>query len=291
MMRGNGESCMGEGLKRETYRSQLAKRSRQRLQVCLLLAVLGHIGAIGLLGGKSLLWFTKPEPAVVPVEFVDLAPVDLKDSEVDQPEQEAKTIAPVDLVAGGVHQSNLPVEAAEKTQTVAQQPGGQAPSNQADSSLKALSSETDTQTPLFQTPLATTAAQLEQWVTQTLPESLNASVDRLFNPNRTQAQSPGVDAKRDRIWGQYDAALQRKIRSNWRSIQVSQSRKVTVRLILDRGGQLKDLKILQASGDGEADQVALEAVRSAVPFAAFPAEATQNSLQVDFTFEYFAATN
>ncbi|HEY9659246.1 MAG TPA: TonB family protein [Allocoleopsis sp.] len=290
-MRGNGKSRMGEHLKREAYRSQLAKRSRQRLQVCLLLAVLGHIGAIGLLGGKSLLWFTKPEPAVVPVEFVDLAPVDLKDAEVDQPEAEANTIAPVDLVAGGIHQSDLSVGAGtDKTPTVSFASVQQEQPNPSHSASKDSSPVTSDQPTLIQTTLAITAAELKQWVTQ-IPASLNASVDRLFNPNRTQAQSPGVDAKRDRIWGQYDAALQRKIRANWRSIQVSQSSKVKVRLVLDRQGQLKDLKLLQVSGDEDANTVALEAVRSAAPFAPFPAEAMQDSLQVDFTFEYFAATN
>ncbi|WNZ24864.1 TonB family protein [Leptolyngbya sp. NK1-12] len=104
-----------------------------------------------------------------------------------------------------------------------------------------------------------------------------------FNSNRAAANS-GVDATQDVIWGRYLDTLNRTIDQNWQRVAVEATRRTKIQFRVDRQGQLRDLQIVQSSGDTLADQAALEAIRAAAPFAPLPQNAAEEVLIVNFTF-------
>ncbi|MBF2051779.1 MAG: TonB family protein [Leptolyngbya sp. IPPAS B-1204] len=104
-----------------------------------------------------------------------------------------------------------------------------------------------------------------------------------LNSNRAAAGS-GVDATQDAIWGRYLDTLNRTIDQNWQRVAVEATRRTKIQFRVDRQGQLRDLQIVQSSGDTQADQAALEAIRAAAPFAPLPQNAAEEVLIVNFTF-------
>ncbi|NJO41266.1 MAG: TonB family protein [Cyanobacteria bacterium RU_5_0] len=128
--------------------------------------------------------------------------------------------------------------------------------------------------------------QIWEWVSQELLESIEPEPNEPFSPNQT-AEPIALDAIRDEIWSDYDAELKRTIDRHWQPIAVNTKRHVKVRFILDRQGNLMNLTLIQASGDANADRAAIQAIQAADPFAPFPTDASQNTLQVDFNFDYY----
>lgn len=104
-----------------------------------------------------------------------------------------------------------------------------------------------------------------------------------LNPNRTAAGA-GVDAARDELWGGYLTTLNRAVEQNWRQVSVAATSRTRVQFRVDRQGQVTSLQLLEASGNGLADQAAMQAVQAAAPFAPLPPNATEETLIVNFTF-------
>lgn len=108
-------------------------------------------------------------------------------------------------------------------------------------------------------------------------------------PQRAIAPPDSAIAKRDEIWGDYMAQLNRQIDRQWQQLAVEQSYVTKVRFTLNPQGQLIDLRITQSSGSTAADQAALEAIRRAAPFSPLPPQGQQKRLIVHFTFTYNAS--
>ncbi|GAB4385266.1 MAG: hypothetical protein Kow00121_49990 [Elainellaceae cyanobacterium] len=276
------------------YRSQLIAKQQGRLRICLLVALVGHLGvlAAGALYGKQISLTSTPEvdpSKLVPVEVIDLEPSNPQLTETDTPFR-----ASIDTIAGGVHQPDL-LEGIEVTAHAGD--GETAREASAASSPVPSLSYAQPVTPSsngltvmaqLAAPWSATAAQAWAMATQ-LPERMEQRLGRILNPNRTAAGTLGIDAVGDQLWGEYDTALRRSIYQRWQRVEVNQKLEVKVRFRIDRQGGLSNLQLLQPSGHSAADQAALEAVRSAAPFAPLPKAAPQDSLQVDFTFAYFAS--
>jgi periplasmic protein TonB len=107
-----------------------------------------------------------------------------------------------------------------------------------------------------------------------------------LNPNRS-GNGASVDAIADDVWGDYLSILNQAIDQNWRRISVPDTRRTRLRFRVDRQGNLRDLHLVQPSGDALADETALQAVRAAAPFAPLPPNASEQVLIVNFTFTHW----
>ncbi|MDJ0702092.1 MAG: TonB family protein [Leptolyngbyaceae cyanobacterium MO_188.B28] len=109
---------------------------------------------------------------------------------------------------------------------------------------------------------------------------------QLFNPNQT-GSAQGVGAVRDDLWGAYLARVHQSIVGQWSRIQIDQTRQTRVLFTINSQGALVgSVRLTQSSGFRMADQSALQAVRAAAPFGAFPPGTDKPSLTISFTFNY-----
>ncbi|MGE0199964.1 MAG: energy transducer TonB [Candidatus Melainabacteria bacterium] len=96
----------------------------------------------------------------------------------------------------------------------------------------------------------------------------------------------GVDVGADVDFGPFMADLERRIKRNWHPPRAGNSKRVKVQFRLARDGRLLDIDILGHSGDPSSDTAALEAVRASAPFRPFPSGVKEESLPIEFTFDY-----
>ena len=113
--------------------------------------------------------------------------------------------------------------------------------------------------------------------------SVESGVTAQLNPDQISAGS-GVDAVQNDLWGGYLAALNRTVEYNWRQVSVTATSRTRIQFRVNRQGEVTSLQLLEASGNTLADQAAIQAVRAAAPFAPLPANATEDTLIVNFTF-------
>lgn len=92
-------------------------------------------------------------------------------------------------------------------------------------------------------------------------------------------------AKKEVDFGPYMAALQRKIKKNWVPSARSRTKRILVSWDAGKTGTITKLKLDRSSGDSDADQVALQAVRRSVPFAPLPPGSPQ-TVSIQFHFDY-----
>ena len=97
---------------------------------------------------------------------------------------------------------------------------------------------------------------------------------------------PGINARRDPDFGPYMAELQRRIKRNWQPPKQNNSKRVVLMFKIGRDGRLLGLSVARSSGDPEADRSAMSAVQLTAPFRPLPAEYTNNSIDIQFTFDY-----
>lgn len=84
----------------------------------------------------------------------------------------------------------------------------------------------------------------------------------------------------------YLKELERKIKHNWVPPHKMKSRRVVVSFKIAKSGELLESKVLHSSGDKEADVSALKAVETSKPFAPLPTSFKNESVDVQFTFDY-----
>lgn len=97
---------------------------------------------------------------------------------------------------------------------------------------------------------------------------------------------PGLAVKSSADFGPYMARLKQRLRRNWHPPRGKSSKTVEVRFVVDRDGKLLALKINDSSGDADADEAALEAVRISAPFSPLPPDFKGSSIPILFTFDY-----
>jgi TonB family protein len=81
----------------------------------------------------------------------------------------------------------------------------------------------------------------------------------------------------------YISYLRQCVWLKWLSPKGHQPPLVVVSCIVDRNGNPNNLNIKKSSGDAEADNAALEAIKNAAPFKPLPSD-TNSTAEIQFTF-------
>jgi TonB family protein len=86
--------------------------------------------------------------------------------------------------------------------------------------------------------------------------------------------------------------LQQRIKRNWEPPKGEESRRVVLLFTIARDGRLLGIKVAKSSGLQTADKAAVNAVKLTAPFRPLPVEYRENSVDIQFTFDYnvFGAT-
>lgn len=98
--------------------------------------------------------------------------------------------------------------------------------------------------------------------------------------------APGVDALKEPDFGPFMMELRRKIKRNWHPPRGNESKKVILIFKVAKDGRLLQLNIKRSSGNPDADDAALQAVRMSAPFRQLPPEYQESSINIEFSFEY-----
>lgn len=119
-------------------------------------------------------------------------------------------------------------------------------------------------------------------------DELNAQGEEAWKRRQRQQSSlKSVDKKASEPdFGPYIAELQRRIRHNWKPPAVKENKHISVIFRIKRDGSLSGLHIHQSSGFPEADEAALDAVRTTAPFRPLPDNYRGQDIPVQFTFDY-----
>lgn len=120
------------------------------------------------------------------------------------------------------------------------------------------------------------------------PPPPGQGLDGTANPDTATAaaNTPGLSARRDPVWGEYVTRLNQEVHEAWQQVPIDRPYRVTVRLTLDRAGNLLDLQLAEPSGFADADAAAIAAVQQSAPFEPFPTTATRDRIRVNLTFNY-----
>lgn len=97
---------------------------------------------------------------------------------------------------------------------------------------------------------------------------------------------PGIDAIREPDFGPYMRDLQRRIKMNWDPPKGNESKRVVLLFKIAKDGRLLSCSVYKSSGLPNADNAALNAVKLTAPFRPLPAEYKQQSIDIQFTFDY-----
>lgn len=300
----------------QTYRSRVAARQNRQLLGYLALAVTVHAaGAVGWAIWHPQTWLNElaqTEHSPTPIEFVAIEPK----PQPSQPPAVTDRRAQTNTIAGGTPDAKLSIQSgsSQPSDSAAVTPVAPRPAPNRSSSTPArspvdanrpvpprpspaltpdaisLSSPTPLASPSPPSPPSpspsltppSTATQLGSPLTHSISID-GQGVDEPLNPNRAAAGS-GVDAVEDDVWGTYLNTLNRTIDQNWQRVSVAATRRTKIQFRVDRQGRLRDLQVVQSSGDLLADQAALQAIRAAAPFAPLPQNAAEDVLIVNFTF-------
>ena len=102
------------------------------------------------------------------------------------------------------------------------------------------------------------------------------------NPNGR----PGIDAIREPDFGPYMRELQRRIKMNWDPPKGDESKRVVLLFKIAKDGRLLSCSVYKSSGLPSADKAALHAVQVSAPFRPLPPEYKNQSIDIQFTFDY-----
>ena len=87
-------------------------------------------------------------------------------------------------------------------------------------------------------------------------------------------------------FGPYMKDLQQRIKSNWNPPRGNESKRVVLLFKVAKDGRLLSCSVFQSSGMKEVDSAAIAAVRMASPFRPLPEEFKNQSVDIQFTFDY-----
>jgi protein TonB len=97
---------------------------------------------------------------------------------------------------------------------------------------------------------------------------------------------PGIDAIREPDFGPYMKELQRRIKMYWDPPKGDESKRVVLLFKIAKDGRLLSCSVFKSSGLQNADNAAINAVKSAAPFRPLPAEYKGQNIDIQFTFDY-----
>ncbi|MCA9789147.1 MAG: TonB family protein, partial [Cyanobacteria bacterium HKST-UBA05] len=113
-------------------------------------------------------------------------------------------------------------------------------------------------------------------------------VGSVANPSPGNPHAPsGIDAKRQLAdYGPYRDKLARAIKNAWKPPRDNRNRDVVVLFRIYQDGRIEDIKIKTSSGVPASDSAAVAALVAISPFDPLPDSFTQDSITVEFTFDY-----
>lgn len=108
----------------------------------------------------------------------------------------------------------------------------------------------------------------------------------LPNSNRDREATSGIDARTQDIdLTSYLNKLKQRVRQQWLPGMSQSNRRTVLNFTINRSGQVSNLNIAQTSGFSVTDEVALNAIQRAAPFAPLPTGYPKNQIDIEFTFD------
>ncbi|WP_273770877.1 TonB family protein [Nostoc sp. UHCC 0926] len=108
----------------------------------------------------------------------------------------------------------------------------------------------------------------------------------LPNSNRDHQATSGIDARSQDIdLTSYLKKLQQRVQQEWLPGLSDSDRRTVLDFTINRSGQVSNLNIAQTSGFSVTDEVALNAIQRAAPFAPLPTGYPKNYINIEFTFD------
>lgn len=89
-----------------------------------------------------------------------------------------------------------------------------------------------------------------------------------------------------KTWAYYMMDVEAKIKKNWKPPQSPKSAKIVIYMLLNRNGELLDLRVKEKSYSEKLDNSAREAVILSAPFKPLPKEYKEKSVPIEFSFDY-----
>jgi TonB family protein len=108
----------------------------------------------------------------------------------------------------------------------------------------------------------------------------------LPNSNRDRQGTSGIDARSQDIdLTSYLNKLKQRVQQQWLPGMSQSNRRTVLHFTINRSGQVSNLNIAQTSGFSVTDEVALNAIQQAAPFAPLPTGYSKNQIDIEFTFD------
>ena len=100
-------------------------------------------------------------------------------------------------------------------------------------------------------------------------------------------QSDNIQMQKEEIdFYPYMNELKRRIKINWHPPKGKEQLRIVVLFRVEKNGKLDNIKIIESSGDKQADKAAINAVEITAPFRPLPAEFKGQSVDVQLYFDY-----
>lgn len=119
--------------------------------------------------------------------------------------------------------------------------------------------------------------------------SQNYRADQLAavpNSNRDRIGTSGVDASsQDVDLTSYLSKLKKRVQQQWLPGMSQSNRRTVLNFTVNRSGEVNNLNIVQTSGFRVTDEVAMNAIQRAAPFAPLPTGYRKNYIDIEFTFD------
>ena len=87
-------------------------------------------------------------------------------------------------------------------------------------------------------------------------------------------------------FGPYMREVQWKIKKNWEPPKGTETQSAVALFKIHKDGNISNIQIIKSSGIKEYDDKAITAIQLTAPFRPLPQEYTQNSVDIQFTFDY-----
>ena len=107
----------------------------------------------------------------------------------------------------------------------------------------------------------------------------------MVNPEAQLQSNEISEAVKKQDMTAYMQELQREVKGNWNPPADKQRKKIVTRFQLDRDGSISNPTVYKSSGDSEADDIALNAIKS-TSYKPLPEDFTKPFVEVQFTFDY-----
>lgn len=130
-------------------------------------------------------------------------------------------------------------------------------------------------------------------IERSLPKLVDslAKISSDFSGVKKSSAPESKKASRSLNWAPYMKSLEANIKKNWNPPKAKESKRVVTIFKISKDGELLSLKIKESSGDKEADDAAIRAIKESAPFKPLIKGFTGQSVDIEFTFDYNVLNN